>query len=139
MKPIFVDSWAWYALVDRRDVDHQVAVTANRGFVGADRKFLTTNFVFGETITLIRYKLNHETALQFQQIFQEMVNGNLLEFVRVSEAHERVAWQIFEKYQDQRFSYVDCTSFAVMRDLGLDEAFTRDNHFATMGFRRVPA
>jgi len=35
---------------------------------------------------------------------------------------------------DQAFSYTDCTSFAVMRDLSLNDAFTADHHFATAGF-----
>ena len=58
--------------------------------------------------------------------------------VRVDETHEALAWQIFEQYADQQFSYTDCTSFAVMQALNLSEAFTADRHFAIMGFTLVP-
>jgi hypothetical protein len=43
-----------------------------------------------------------------------------------------------ERYADQEFSYADCLSFAVMRDMGLVHAFTGDYHFAILGFGLVP-
>ncbi|MFA7234316.1 MAG: hypothetical protein WC076_09405 [Terrimicrobiaceae bacterium] len=39
---------------------------------------------------------------------------------------------------DHAFSFTDCTSFAVMRRLGLVEAATSDSHFQAAGFRPLP-
>jgi predicted nucleic acid-binding protein len=36
-------------------------------------------------------------------------------------------------------SLVDCTSFEVMRQAGLDTVFTFDLHFREMGFKVIPA
>ena len=36
------------------------------------------------------------------------------------------------------FSFTDCTSFVVMRELRLREALTTDHHFAQMGFTLKP-
>lgn len=69
---------------------------------------------------------------------QQLVESGLVELVRVSESQERQAWTIFEQYDDQDFSFSDCTSFAVMQDLKLSRVFTGDQHFATMGFVIVP-
>lgn len=69
---------------------------------------------------------------------QSLIEDGLVELVRVDESHEEVAWDILEQYSDQDFSYTDCTSFAVMRQLGLTHAFTLDHHFATMGFILLP-
>jgi predicted nucleic acid-binding protein len=41
---------------------------------------------------------------------------------------------LFVKDQDQAFPLTDCTSFAVMREMGLKDAPTADPHFITMGF-----
>jgi predicted nucleic acid-binding protein len=62
----------------------------------------------------------------------------LVELVRVDEAYEATAWEVFERYADQKFSYTDCTSFAVMRDRGLTHVFTADHHFAILDFILVP-
>jgi len=138
MNMVFIDTWAWYALVDTTDNDHAVAQLALEELLNDAYTFVTTNFVIAETITLIRYNLNHQAAVEFYDRLQQLIADELVEFVRVEEAHESSAWQIFEKYKDQDFSYVDCTSFAVMRAYKLTQAFTADHHFAVMGFSLIP-
>ena len=59
MSRIFVDTWAWYALADTRDPDHEAAQQANERLIDQGHTFVTTNFVLSETITLIRYHLYH--------------------------------------------------------------------------------
>jgi uncharacterized protein len=137
MSAIFVDTWAWYALVDVADSDHSLAQIANEELLNRGHTFVTTNLVVAETLTLIRYHLHHAAALRFHQTLQQLVASGLLQLVRISEEHEAAAWTIFAQYADQAFSYTDCTSFAVMRDLQLDHVFTADHHFATMGFQLV--
>ena len=135
---IFVDTWAWYALTDRSDTNHLRAQSTNDALLDAGHTFVTTNFVLAETITLIRYNLHHAAAVRFRTTVHQLVDARLIELVRIDEAHEAVAWEIFEKYHDQKLSYVDCTSFAVMRALKLTHVFTADHHFATLGFILVP-
>lgn len=134
MNRIFVDTWAWYALVDTRDHHHLVAQLANEALLDQEYTFVTTNFVLAETLTLIRYNIGHTTAVQFRKQLQHFITAALLEYVTVDGALEQAAWQIFERYHDQDFSFIDCTSFAVMQRLGLTEAFTGDHHFRVMGF-----
>lgn len=50
---------------------------------------------------------------------------------------ERVAWDVFTKYDTTGFSLTDCVSFAVMRELGIRKEFTYDEHFEAMGFERM--
>lgn len=138
MKRIFVDTWAWYALADVNDADHQIAEKTNIRLLDDGDTFVTTNYLLAEAVTLIRYKMHHSAAILFWDTMQQLIDSGLVELVRVSEDHEAIAWAIFEKYTDQDFSFVDCTSFAVMQDSGLSEVFTSDHHFATMGFVLVP-
>lgn len=138
MSAIFIDTWAWYALVDTTDSDHDAAQLALEELLNGGYTFVTTNFVIAETLTLIRYNLHHQAAVEFHTRLQQLIDDELVEFVRVDDAHERVAWQIFEKYNDQDFSYIDCTSFAVMRAYKLNQAFTADHHYAVMGFSLIP-
>jgi hypothetical protein len=89
-------------------------------------------------VTLVRYKLYHEVAVQFWKTTRRLIESGLVELLRVSEAHEERAWTIFEQFADQDFSFTDCTSFAVMQELKLSQVFTGDQHFSTMGFVIVP-
>ena len=48
------------------------------------------------------------------------------------------AWQIFLDYEDQDFSFTDCSSFALMRLMGIQDAFAFDAHFLAMSFNPHP-
>ncbi len=132
MNGIFVDTGAWYALVDTDDADHGAAAA----FLAANTvPLITTNAVFSETVTLIRYRIGHEAARIFGQKLKE---SSFVRTVAVTPADEERAWEIFTKYRDQAFSYVDCTSFAVMQRMKLSHAFVFDRHFKVMNFTVMP-
>ena len=60
--------------------------------------------------------------------------------VRESIHEERAerARHIFFRYRDKDFSFTDCTSFALMRELRIREALTTDKHFRQAGFQMLP-
>lgn len=132
MNGIFVDTGAWYALVDSDDADHKAAAA----FLAANTMpLITTNFIFSETVTLIRYRIGHEAARSFGQKLQE---SSFVRVVGVTHADEERAWDIFSKYRDQDFSFVDCTSFAVMERMKLSTVFGFDRHFLVEKYAVVP-
>jgi predicted nucleic acid-binding protein len=46
------------------------------------------------------------------------------------------AQTVFRRYnRDKTWSFTDCTSFAVMKELKIKTVFTFDDHFEQMGFR----
>lgn len=61
----------------------------------------------------------------------------MIEIVRIDEALEREAWQLWESRPDKTWSFVDCSSFIVMQREGLTEAVTADHHFEQAGFVRL--
>lgn len=63
--------------------------------------------------------------------------GQLVQLLRVGEDHEARAWEIILAFQDKDFSYTDATSFAVAETLGIEEAFSLDQHFRRYGSLRV--
>lgn len=138
MSQAFIDTWAWVALIDKKDSEHEKAKHASKKLLEQKYVFVTTNFVFAETVTILRYRVSHASAVKYRQMLNEMIESDLVRLIRIGEAHEKEAWAIFEKFVDQDFSYNDCTSFAVMRNLSLREAFTNDQHFRIMGFITHP-
>jgi uncharacterized protein len=132
MKRIFVDTGAWYALVDKKDPDHSAAAA----FLRNNRiPLLTTNFIFDETVTLLRRRLGWIIAGHFGR---QLKDSRLTTLVAVQRENEEKAWELFLKFKDHDFSYTDCTSFAVMEALKVDTAFSFDRHFLTMNFQVLP-
>ena len=130
---IFVDTGFWYALNDQRDPAHARALAA----LEADSlPHVTSNAVFWETLTLIRYRLGHALAMRFGE---ELMRHPRVEILWLTKADEQEAWRILRRHGDQRFSFTDCLSFALMRRLGCRRALTFDRDFRAMGFLTSPS
>lgn len=127
-----VDTGAWYALADRRDPDHEDVALCLHERAG---RLLTTNFVFDESVTLIRYRLGSGAARAFGE---RLLSGGAARMVAVTRRDETRAWEIFTRYRDKSFSYTDCTSFAVMQRLGIETAVAIDEDFRSFGLACLP-
>ena len=133
MKRLFVDTSAWYALVDKKDPDHPAAVFF---FRNNKISLLTTNFIFDETVTLLRRRLGWIVAVDFGR---RLKDSGFTTLMAVRREDEEKAWELFIKYKDQEFSYTDCTSFAVMGAFRIKAAFSFDSHFKTMNYQVFPS
>lgn len=132
MKRLFVDTGAWYALADRNDPDHLRV----RDFMKVQtHRLVTTNFVFDESVTLIRYRLGFTPAKTFGE---QLLRANVANVLAVSRQDETRAWEIFTRYRDKSFSFTDCTSFATMQRLKLDSAVAIDDDFRAFGMNCLP-
>ena len=136
MKATFIDTSAFVALVDRKDRNHASAKRTLKALAKARTPLITSAYVADEVITLLRMRLGHNIAVQAGEALLASRWCRLLE---VDPSTRDSAWHIFVRYDDQTFSFTDCTSFALMRTLESDEAFTFDrNDFAAAGFSVVP-
>ena len=57
--------------------------------------------------------------------------------VRVDETAEEAAWAWLRRHDERVYSFVDATSFAMMRQLGIAEALAFDGDFSAAGFFEV--
>jgi len=135
-RSLFVDSSAWYAVADRDDPYHDQAASFLAESLSTYARLITTNHVVGESYTLIRMRLGHTAA---QQFLKSLEQTHRLQRVFVVEDQEEAAFALLRRYDDQDFSFVDATSFVVMKALGLRDAFAFDRHFATAGRVVLPA
>jgi predicted nucleic acid-binding protein len=124
---IFVDTGAWYALLDKSDANHHVAVKFKDSLV---HPLVTSNYIADEVITLVRNRLGHKVAVE---IGQKLWDESIANLIHVTPQDEKKAWEIFVKYHDKTFSFTDCTSFALMGRIGITEAFAFDEHFMQYG------
>jgi uncharacterized protein len=107
--------------------------------LGRSEQILTTNLVAGETWTFLRRKDSHGTALAFLDRLDRLSSAQRLVVHRVTEDQETAAWDWLRKHDERVYSFVDATSFRVMRDRRLREALAFDQDFAAAGFVEVRA
>lgn len=135
-KSIFIDTGAFLALEDESDNHHEEAIRfRDKVLLPGNYEFITTSYILDETLTLIRRRLSISASISLSK---KMRNSQIVKILRISEEVEEKALDLFEKYDDKTFSFTDCVSFVIMRDLGIQEAFTFDEHFLQMGFVRKP-
>lgn len=134
-REVFVDTSAWIAVSDGGDKYHPAARAAYQRLIRDRCMFLTTNLVVAEAYIIIRRTGGHVQAIR---LLRSLRDSPRLQRVW-SDAHlESRAEAILEQHVDQDFSFTDAVSFAVMQERGIEEAFTFDSHFATLGFRMIP-
>jgi uncharacterized protein len=130
---VFLDTGAFLALADGDDQYHSAATPVYTELIQTKAQLFTSNFILSETYTLIRFKVGHQAAVEFMKPFDQ--TG--IKILRVSEAIEHTAKTIFQRYDDKDFSFVDCTSFALIDHHRLDHAFAFDGHFRQFRFKRT--
>lgn len=62
---VFLDTWAFLALANRRDCNHQIAVYAYDEIRKGAYSMVTSDYVLDETITALFKKGNFEGAIKF--------------------------------------------------------------------------
>lgn len=123
---LFVDTSIWYAAADSSDRSNARA----KGILKTGGPLVTSDHVLVETWTLLHHKLQRNAA----ERFWDALRAGVAAIEAVGLADLEVAWEIGSSWRDQDFSIVDCTSFAVMRRLGIDHVASLDEHFSVFRF-----
>jgi predicted nucleic acid-binding protein len=127
----FADTSFWFALQERRDRRHEQARALVRAGIG---RVCTSNHVVGETWTLLCRRAGHTAAVGFLGRLAELPG---VEVVHVDPAMESDAWIWLRRHDERGYSFVDATSFAVMRRRRIREALAFDGDFSAAGFVEV--
>jgi predicted nucleic acid-binding protein len=135
MKALFADTAGWMACADAADPAHRTTMAARDAWLEKGGLFVTTDYIADETLTLIRFRLGPAAA---EAWWKQVDGSSRLRWEPITPARAEKARGLFFRYQDKDFSFTDCTSFVVMRELKLREALTTDHHFAQMGFTLRP-
>jgi uncharacterized protein len=123
----FADTSFWVALAARRDGHHR---DASALWSSETRAVVVSNHVAGETWTFLRRRAGQAVAMQALAVFR----SNRVTLIHVSERDEEEAWNWLRRHDERMYSFVDATSFVVMRRLRIREALAFDSDFAAAGF-----
>ena len=129
----FADTSWWVAWTLPNDARHLEALEV-LARVGSGEQVLTTNLVLGETWTFLRRKDSHRTAVGFLDRVAVLESARKLVLHAVTEEQESKAWAWLRRHDEREYSFVDATSFEVMRARRLREVLAFDNDFPAAGF-----
>lgn len=127
----FVDTSFLVALQFARDEHASAAQTLWSREHGP---LVTTNHVLGETWTFLRRRLHHAAARDFHD---RVARSNRVSVVHVDEDSEQAAWRWLHRHDERPYSFVDASSFVVMRRHRIAEALAFDGDFTAAGFVEV--
>lgn len=133
-REIFADTSGLYASVDRRDAHHARAVSLLGNLARRHRIIVTSDYLIAETINLAMARRGRVVA---ERLLDLIESSKGIRLVWVGTEHFTAAKAFFRKHADQGYSFTDCTSFVIMRELGIADALTTDRHFAAAGFRAL--
>lgn len=129
---LFVDTSGLYALADRRDPLRARAQQWLTSRVSAGGRLILTDYILDEACTLAKARAGASAAVRLLALVEASA-GFRFEWVGPDRFEAAKAW--FCKHSDHGYSFTDCTSFVVMRELKIRDALTSDRHFAEAGFR----
>jgi predicted nucleic acid-binding protein len=127
----FVDTSGWYALIDRKDPRHAAATSLIAELVTAGTRLVTTDYVIDESCTLAKARSGSPMAFRLLDLLH---GTTALDLEWIGADRFGRAEAELRRYRDQAFSFTDCTSFTLMRELGITDAVTTDRHFQVAGF-----
>jgi predicted nucleic acid-binding protein len=129
-----VDTSGFYALLVKRDPTHAQATKRLAQAAESRQRFVTTDYILSETATLLRARgQGHLAKALFQTVFGS--SACRVEWMEPERFKETIGF--FLKRHDKLWSFTDCFSFVVMRELAIKDALTTDAHFRQAGFNAL--
>jgi hypothetical protein len=134
MSRVFLDTSYVVALSSITDANHDDAVEISEKIEQNNIKMVTTQGIvleIGNSLARQRYR---NAAVQ---IIEALFYDPNVEIVPLTEEWIQAGFELYQSRIDKEWGLVDCISFCVMENYGIQEALTADKHFIQAGFRAL--
>jgi len=125
---IFLDTSAIYALADRADPNHPIALGRLQKILESGDDIVTHNYILLESLALLQARLGNASATKFAK------DADLFTIEWVDRDLHLTAVRAWNGSGKRRVSFVDHVSFLVMIRRKIRMAFAFDADFSTQGF-----
>lgn len=131
----FYDTWGFLALANAKDEGHDAAAAADRWRESKGIPAVTSDYVLDETLTALMSLAGPRPTLRYLDAFELQVDAGAFLLLTVDRDRRERSLKTFRSLAPRapRISFTDCTSFVLMKELGLRDAFTADRHFHRAG------
>lgn len=131
---VFVDTSAFVALALARDAQHETALATWHKLEEERCPLLTTDWVFGETVSFVRRRAGYTAA---RTLGERLRMSRVLDIAHADDAIVARGWEAFLAHRFDHLSLVDAVSFVMMRTRRVRRVFSFDRHFSEAGFDRI--
>lgn len=131
MRRIFVDTLYWIAITNRKDQWHQAAERASRSLLGCH--LVTTEEVLTEVLNAF-CEAGRVLRQEAVELFRDLHADPTVTIHPQSNQTFLSGLALYEARPDKGYSLTDCISMNMMRQEGIAEVLTHDDHFTQEGF-----
>lgn len=131
---VFLDTSFSIALAIKKDANHKRAIQIATQIEKTKSKIVTTQAIvleIGNSLSRKRYRSSAVHAIKHLEMDPNIA------VVSLSDDLLDKAFELFSDRTDKEWGLVDCVSFVVMRERGINSALTADEHFVQAGFRAL--
>jgi predicted nucleic acid-binding protein len=97
--------------------------------LAAAGRLVTSDYVLDETLTLLKARSHVDRARFFGA---RLLDGRAANLEYLTRGDVQQAWITFSTFRDKAWSFTDCTSYVVMKRLGITAVVALDEHFRQM-------
>ena len=134
MPTVFVDTAAWLALINTRDLLHNQAKQAMSELRDGNYTLTTTEFVLLEVANALCAAAWRSKAIK---LIDGLRYQPKLRIIAADSTLLSDGWYLYSSRLDKEWSLTDCVSIVVMERDGIHTAFTSDHHFEQAGFVKL--
>ena len=128
---IFIDTLFIVALINQRDQYHDRAAELATSYEG--QQFLITDVVLLE----IGNALARNFRRQAVEIIEDIRSSEDVDVARLTPELFDQAFALYKANEDKEWGLIACISFVAMRQAGIQDALTFDQHFIQAGFHAL--
>lgn len=126
---VFIDTSAFLAILNQKDVQHERAAWEWRQLVESETTIACTNYVVVETLAMLQSRFGLDAVRTFEDDLAPLLSVEWVD----AETHRAGVGAVLTAGR-RNLSLTDCVSFDCMRRRGIRRAFAFDRHFAEQGF-----
>lgn len=127
----FIDTLFVIALINQRDQYHERAAELADSYEG--REIVITDAVLLEIGNALARRYRRQAA----EVIEHFLSSADVELVRLTPELLEQAFALYKAHEDKEWGLTDCVSFVAMRQAGIQDALTFDQHFVQAGFRAL--
>lgn len=131
---VFIDAGPLRALVTPQDQWRKKTLEISKKLFHQNTQLITSDYVLDEVFTGLLGDLSagYHRIKEFDKLTTRS-NGITIEWI-TQERFFQAKLLFLRTAKDKQWSFTDCTSYVIIKELKIDRVFTFDKHFLQMGF-----